>query len=104
MKNYILTGTLCMFLFGGCGEHAHDHEHEGHDHEAEIHAEEKTAHSDEIVLTPEKAEAAGVEAEVVHPGSDTGWRTDSVGTRPGGNGGSGFLGSGVFLPQNCGRN
>ena len=47
MKNYILTGTLCMFLFGGCGEHAHDHEHEGHDHEAEIHAEEKTAHSDE---------------------------------------------------------
>ena len=28
MKNYILTGTLCMFLLGGCGEHAHDHEHE----------------------------------------------------------------------------
>ena len=69
MKNYILAGTLCMFLFGGCGEHAHDHEHEGHDHEAEIHAEEKTAHSDEIVLTPEKAKAAGVEAEVVHPGA-----------------------------------
>lgn len=69
MKNYILTGTLCMFLFGGCGEHAHDHEHEGHDHEAEIHAEGKTAHSDEIVLTPEKAKAAGVEAEVIHPGS-----------------------------------
>lgn len=69
MKNYILTGTLCMFLFGGCGEHAHDHEHEGHDHEAEIHAEEKTAHSDEIVLTPGKAKAAGVEAEVIHPGA-----------------------------------
>lgn len=69
MKNYILTGTLCMFLFGGCGEHAHDHEHENHDHEAEIHAEEKTAHSDEIVLTPEKAKAAGVEAEVIHPGA-----------------------------------
>lgn len=69
MKNYILTGTLCMFLLGGCREHAHDHEHEGHDHEAEIHAEEKTAHSDEIVLTPEKAKAAGVEAEVIHPGT-----------------------------------
>lgn len=69
MKNYILTGTLCMFLLGGCGEHAHDHEHEGHDHEAEIHAEGKTAHSDEIVLTPEKAKAAGVEAEVIHPGA-----------------------------------
>ena len=98
MKNYILTGTLCMFLLGGCGEHAHDHEHEGHDHEAEIHAEEKTAHSDEIVLTPEKAKAAGVEAEVIHPGA---FREVSVGTRPGSNGGSGFLGSGVFLPQNC---
>lgn len=69
MKNYILTGTLCMLLFGGCGEHAHDHEHENHDHEAEIHAEEKTAHSDEIVLTPEKAKAAGVEAEVIHSGA-----------------------------------
>lgn len=69
MKNYILTGTLCMFLLGGCGEHAHDHEHENHDHEAEIHAEEKTAHSDEIVLTPGKAKAAGVEAEVIHPGA-----------------------------------
>lgn len=69
MKNYILTGTLCMFLLGGCGEHAHDHEHENHDHEAEIHAEGKTAHSDEIVLTPEKAKAAGVEAEVIHPGA-----------------------------------
>lgn len=69
MKNYILTGTLCMFLLGGCGEHAHDHEHENHDHEAEIHAEGKTAHSDVIVLTPEKAKAAGVEAEVIHPGA-----------------------------------
>ena len=69
MKNYILAGTLCMFLLGACGEHAHEHGEEGHDHEAEMHAGEKAGHSDEIILTPEKAKAAGVEAEAVHAGS-----------------------------------
>lgn len=69
MKNYILTGTLCMFLLGACGEHAHEHGEEGHNHEAEMHAGEKAGHSDEIILTPEKAKAAGVEAEAVHAGS-----------------------------------
>ena len=69
MKNYILAGTLCMFLLGACGEHAHEHGEEGHDHEAEMHAGEKVGHSDEIILTPEKAKAAGVEAEAVHAGS-----------------------------------
>lgn len=69
MKNYILAGTLCMFLLGACGEHAHEHGEEGHNHEAEMHAGEKAGHSDEIILTPEKAKAAGVEAEAVHAGS-----------------------------------
>lgn len=69
MKNYILTGTLCMFLLGACGEHAHEHGEEGHGHEEEMHAGEKAGHSDEIILTPEKAKAAGVEAETVHAGS-----------------------------------
>lgn len=69
MKNYILTGTLCMFLLGACGEHAHEHGEEGHSHEEEMHAGEKAGHSDEIILTPEKAKAAGVEAETVHTGS-----------------------------------
>ena len=69
MKNYILTGTLCMFLLGACGEHAHEHGEEGHSHEEEMHAGEKAGHSDEIILTPEKAKAAGVEAETVHAGS-----------------------------------
>ena len=41
MKNYILTGTLCMFLLGACGEHAHEHGEEGHSHEEEMHAGEK---------------------------------------------------------------
>ncbi len=69
MKNYILTGTLCMFLLGACGEHAHEHGEEGHHHEEEMHAGEKAGHSDEIILTPEKAKAAGVEAEAVHAGT-----------------------------------
>lgn len=69
MKNYILTGTLCMFLLGACGEHAHEHGEEGHHHEEEMHAGEKADHSDEIILTPEKAKAAGVEAEAVHAGT-----------------------------------
>lgn len=69
MKNYILTGTLCMFLLGACGEHAHEHGEEGHSHEEEMHAGEKAGHSDEIILAPEKAKVAGVEAEAVHAGS-----------------------------------
>lgn len=69
MKNYILTGTLCMFLLGACGEHAHEHGEEGHSHEEEMHAGEKASHSDEIILAPEKAKAAGVEAETVRAGS-----------------------------------
>ncbi len=69
MKNYILTGTLCMFLLGACGEHAHEHGEEGHSHEEEMHAGEKAGHSDEIILAPEKAKAAGVEAETVRAGS-----------------------------------
>lgn len=69
MKNYILTGTLCMFLLGACGEHAHEHGEEGHSHEEEMHAGEKAGHSDEIILALEKAKAAGVEAETVRAGS-----------------------------------
>lgn len=69
MKNYILTGTLCMFLLGACGEHAHEHGEDGHSHEEEMHAGEKAGHSDEIILAPEKAKAAGVEAETVRAGS-----------------------------------
>lgn len=69
MKNYILTGTLCMFLLGACGEHAHEHGEEGHSHEEEMHAGEKAGHSDEIILAPEKTKAAGVEAETVRAGS-----------------------------------
>ena len=47
----------------------HEHGKEGHSHEEEMHAGEKAGHSDEIILAPEKAKAAGVEAETVRAGS-----------------------------------
>lgn len=75
-----------MFLLGSCSskpghsheghshgtEETHGHDHEGHRHEAEDgHDHEAEAahagHSDEIILSPEKAKAAGVEAEVILP-------------------------------------
>lgn len=84
---------LLAFLLGACGNHeGHNHEHDGHDHEAEGHnhqeeaahghedheheghnheaeAESHAGHSDEIILSKEKAAAAGVKAEVVQPGT-----------------------------------
>ena len=44
----------------------HDHAREGHDHEAEVAAHGAGA-SDEIVVSPEKAEAAGIVVETVRP-------------------------------------
>ena len=83
MRKAIFIGTLGLFLLGTCnsktgaGHDEHDHateqhdheaegsEHEGHDHEAE----ESHGNSNEIVLTPEKAKAAGVEVSEVQPGT-----------------------------------
>lgn len=51
---------------------SHNHEHEGHNHEHEghNHGEEAAAgHSDEIILPPAKAQAAGVEASIIEPGT-----------------------------------
>lgn len=90
MKKIIFMGALGLFLLGSCTsklghdheghdhetEAAHDHEHEGHDHASEgagheghTHGEETSAggHSDEIILTPEKAKAAGVASEIIQP-------------------------------------
>lgn len=77
MKKYILTGATYLFLLSACAGHdhaheEHDHAHEGHNHEAEIHANEAdghAAHADEIILTPEKAKAAGVTVETIQPGT-----------------------------------
>ncbi len=61
MKAFIIIGTLSLCLLGACHNHAgegHDHATEQHDHETEA---EGHGSSNEIVLTPDKAKAAGVE-------------------------------------------
>lgn len=67
-KRIIFAGVLSALLLASCHGHAggesHDHEHD-HDHEP---AAEAHAHADEIVLSPEKAQAAGVVVETITPG------------------------------------
>lgn len=70
-----LLGALCIFAMTSChhsghNHDEHDHEHaEGHVHgeEADLHDEEEGEHhhADAIVLSPEKAAAAGVVADTV---------------------------------------
>lgn len=64
MKKYLFMGTALLFLCGACTQQ-HNHEAEDAAHEAESHG----GHSDEIILTPEKAKAAGVMVETVTPGT-----------------------------------
>ena len=80
---YYLLSVVFVCGMAACGgkshdhlDHDHDHEHseetEQHDHDSE--AEEagnkaKEAHTDEIILSPEKARAAGVKVEEVKPGT-----------------------------------
>ena len=66
MKKLIFTGVFFSFLLSACTEHHHAHEE--HDHEAELAGHEAAhheSHADEIILTPEKAKAAGVTVETV---------------------------------------
>lgn len=83
------AGALLLSLSCSNGakndEHAHEHEttethdHEGHDHEEHNHeaeeghegehAEETHKSSDEIVLSPDKAKAAGVVVKEIQPGT-----------------------------------
>ena len=77
---YYLLSAVFVAGMTACGAHSHDHldhdhdhdhaeETEQHDHEAEEKGHEaKGAHNDEIILSPEKARAAGVQVEVVKPG------------------------------------
>ena len=81
--SYYLLSVVFVCGMAACGgkshdhlDHDHDHEHseetEQHDHDSE--AEEagnkaKEAHTDEIILSPEKARAAGVKVEEVNPGT-----------------------------------
>lgn len=67
-KKDILAGLLMVVgLSVSCTPHAaHDHDHD-HDHAHEEAEAAHESHLDEIVLTPEKAQAAGVEVETVQP-------------------------------------
>lgn len=75
-----LIALAGMYLLGACGQKAaHDHDYEGHHHETESHdghhhgheneSSSHEGHSDEIILTPERARAAGVESEIIRPGA-----------------------------------
>ena len=70
---YYLLSAVFVAGMTACGAHSHDHLDHDHDHdhaeETEQHDHEaEGAHNDEIILSPEKARAAGVQVEVVKPG------------------------------------
>lgn len=93
MRNIIFIGTIGLFLLGSCvsksetghshateEQHTHDgHDHDGHNHESHNHegdshdahsheaGEPDGGHGDEIILSPDKARAAGVEVTVAEP-------------------------------------
>ncbi len=80
-SNRFIAGFASLLLIVSChnGNHRHGlHEEEGHNHETEAehthegeihdHEHEAKGHSDEIILTPEKAEAAGIVSEKIVPG------------------------------------
>ena len=63
-KIYFLMGALAVSMLSAC--HNHDHEEE-HTHGTEETAREDNheEHADEIILTAEKAKAAGIATETV---------------------------------------
>lgn len=69
------THEGCNHDHGHEHDHDHDHDHEGHNHnhEKNEHSHEGHEHgeesSDEIVISPEKAQAAGIKSQVIQPGS-----------------------------------
>ncbi|MDR3119594.1 MAG: efflux RND transporter periplasmic adaptor subunit [Mediterranea sp.] len=75
---YIIgIGVTGMFLLGSCGSHtdkeeAHDHEgcsHTTGEHRHDEHEEQKEDGDDEIVLSKEQAQAAGIQSEAVEAGT-----------------------------------
>ena len=61
LKDKLILGVLSLAFAVSCGHKADSHA--AHDEAGEAHAEEKHAHSGEIVMSPEKAKAAGVAVE-----------------------------------------
>ena len=68
---YCLSLFALAVCMAACGSKGHDHDHD-HEDETEQHAGEAGDdhdHGDEIILTPEKARAAGVKVETIMPGT-----------------------------------
>ena len=68
---YCLSLFVLAVCMAACGSKGHDHDHD-HEEETEQHAGEAgddRDHGDEIILTPEKARAAGVKVETIMPGT-----------------------------------
>lgn len=68
---YCLSLFVLAVCMAACGSKGHDHDHD-HEDETEQHAGEAGDdhdHGDEIILTPEKARAAGVKVEAIMPGT-----------------------------------
>ena len=68
---YCLSLFVLAVCMAACGSKGHDHDHD-HEDETEQHAGEAGDdhdHGDEIILTPEKARAAGVKVETIMPGT-----------------------------------
>ena len=68
---YCLSLFVLAMGMAACGSKGHDHDHD-HEDETEQHAGEAGDdhdHGDEIILTPEKARAAGVKVETIMPGT-----------------------------------
>ena len=68
---YCLSLFVLAVCMAACGSKGYDHDHD-HEDETEQHAGEAGDdhdHGDEIILTPEKARAAGVKVETIMPGT-----------------------------------
>ena len=68
---YCLSLFVLAVCMAACGSKGHDHDHD-HEDETEQHAGEAGDdhdHGDEIILTPEKARAAGVKVETIMSGT-----------------------------------
>ena len=67
-KSALLAGACSLLLLWSCNGGRNDN----HDHDIHHDEEEAHGHSEEIIISPEKAQAAGIVAETVHPSGFSG--------------------------------
>lgn len=66
---YYLSLFVLAVCMAACGSKGHDHDHEDETEQHAGEAGDDHDHGDEIILTPEKARAAGVKVETIMPGT-----------------------------------